>query len=70
MDPMNDVRTGAGKPQGYNIQGGYLGAMADSDGKSVTPGSPPQSDRVTARLFGRRIAVATLRWTLGAAERT
>jgi NAD(P)H dehydrogenase (quinone) len=70
MDPMNDVRTGAGKPEGYNIQGGYLGAMSDSDGKAVTPNSPPQTDRLTARLFGRRIAAATLRWTLGAADRT
>ena len=62
MDPMNDVRTGKGKPESYNIQGGYLGGMADSDGDAVTADSPPEADRVTARLFGRRIAVATRRW--------
>ena len=65
MDPMTDVRTGAGKPEGYNIQGAYAGAMGDSDGKAVTPHSPPPSDRVTARLFGRRVARATRRWTAG-----
>lgn len=62
MDPMNDVRTGQGKPEGFNIQGGYLGCMADSDGKAVTADSPPETDRLTARLFGRRIAAATRRW--------
>ncbi len=69
MDPMNDVRTGKGKPEGYNIQGGYLGAMADSDGQALHPGSPPETDRLTARLFGRRIAVATRRWVAGRDER-
>jgi multimeric flavodoxin WrbA len=67
MDPMKDLRTGAGKPAGYNIQGGYLGAMADSDGGAVTPDSPPLSDRVTAEVFGRRVARATRRWQHGAA---
>ncbi len=65
MDPMNDIRTGQGKPEGYNIQGGYLGAMADSDGKAVTPASPPETDRLTARLFGHRVAAATRRWSRG-----
>ena len=68
MDPMNDVRTGQGKPEGYNIQGGYLGAMADSDGNAVTPDSPPETDRLTARLFGRRIATVTRRWVHGLVE--
>ena len=65
MDPMNDVRTGEGKPEGYNIHGGYLGAMADSDGGAVSPDSPPESHRVTAVVFGRRVARVTKRWVQG-----
>jgi multimeric flavodoxin WrbA len=65
MDPMNDVRTGEGKPAGYNSHGGYLGAMADSDGGAVTPDSPPEPHRVTAEVFGRRVARATMRWVRG-----
>lgn len=69
MDPMKDVRTGEGKPEGYNIHGGYLGAMADSDGGEISPDSPPEPHRATAEVFGRRVAQATRRWVRGGPER-
>ena len=40
--------------------------MADSDGKGVTAELPPASDRLTAQMFGARVARAALRWKLGA----
>ncbi|MFO1056511.1 MAG: flavodoxin family protein [Dongiaceae bacterium] len=67
VDPLNDQRSGVGKPAGYNRHGGYLGAMADSAGDAPGPDSPPGSDRATAERHGRRIALAALRWRRGAA---
>jgi len=67
IDPMKDVRTGRGKPPGYNQWDSYIGLMATAEGDDVTPAAPPEADRETARLFGRRIAVATRRWMLGGA---
>ena len=66
MDSLNDKRMGEGKPEGYNLQGSFLGTMADSDGGDVTHASPPESDRVTARCFGERVARCALRWKAGA----
>jgi multimeric flavodoxin WrbA len=67
IDAMKDVRTGQGKPVGYNQWDSYLGMMATAPGDDVTPDSPPEADRETARLFGRRIAVATRCWRRGKA---
>lgn len=53
---------GAGKPDGYNVWDSYMGMMATTPGDDVTPDSPPATDRETARMFGRRVAAATLRW--------
>jgi len=65
MDYMEDVRTGRGKPEGYNRHGSGMGLMADAEGDTVTETSPPATDRMTARLFGKRIACATRRWVRG-----
>lgn len=67
IDPLNDVRTGHGKPEGYNQWDSYMGMMATAPGDDVTPESPPEADRETARLFGRRVAAATQRWMEGKA---
>ncbi len=66
MDSLNDKRIGEGKPEGYNLHGSFLGIMTDSDGGDVTPDSPPESDRVTARCFGERVARCVLRRKAGA----
>ena len=55
----------AGKPDGYNVWDSYMGMMATTPGGDVTPDSPPATDRETARMFGRRVAAATLRWKCG-----
>lgn len=68
MDAMNDVRTGAGKPEGYNARGAYQGAMADACAGTATTTSPSQTDRITARLFGARVARTAARWRNGAAQ--
>jgi NAD(P)H dehydrogenase (quinone) len=57
MDPMKDRASASRRPQNYNRQGGYLGAMADADGGAVGPTSPPTSDRETAECLGRRVAM-------------
>ena len=53
---------GEGEPDGYNVWDSYMGMMATTPGDDVTPDSPPATDRETARMFGRRVAAATLRW--------
>jgi multimeric flavodoxin WrbA len=68
-DPMQDVRTGAGKPPGYNRHGGYLGAMSDAVGAELGPHSPPPEDRATAEFLGRRVAALACRWDRGRVER-
>lgn len=68
LDPMKDVRTGFGKPEGYNSHGAYLGAMADSNSTAVTSQSPPLSHRQTAHALGKRVAMAATRWKLGEAK--
>lgn len=54
----------AGDDRNLNRLGAWLGAMAQSDnaGPDVTP---PQADRLTHEVFGKRVAEVTLRW-LGA----
>ncbi|MFK7962102.1 MAG: flavodoxin family protein [Phycisphaerales bacterium] len=48
-------------PEAINRMGSFLGVMAQSD--SVAPEiSPPSGDRETARRFGRRMALAAIRW--------
>lgn len=62
MDPMKDKASKARRPEGYNRQGGFIGAMADADGDELGPHSPPASDRATAELFGRRLAELSTAW--------
>jgi multimeric flavodoxin WrbA len=58
MDYMKDVRTGHGKPTGYNRHGSGMGLMADAVGEVLDETSPPRADCDTAVLFGSRIARA------------
>jgi NAD(P)H dehydrogenase (quinone) len=62
VDPMKDPASASRRPQDYNRQGGYIGAMADADGGVVGPDSPPASDRTTAECLGRRVAMLALTW--------
>ncbi len=64
MDPMKDRASASRRPQHYNRQGGYIGAMADADGDAVGPASPPASDRATAECLGRRVAMFATTWHL------
>jgi NAD(P)H dehydrogenase (quinone) len=62
MDPMKDRASAPRRPQQYNRQGGYIGAMADADGGAVGPASPPISDRETAECLGRRVGTFAATW--------
>jgi multimeric flavodoxin WrbA len=64
MDPMKDRASASRRPQHYNRQGGYIGAMADADGGAVGPASPPASDRATAECLGQRVAILAASWRL------
>ncbi len=48
-----------------NRLGSWSGMMAQSDGDKGPADAPPESDRVTAQLFGARVARAALRWSRG-----
>lgn len=43
----------------------FLGLMAQSNSDQGADRAPPESDRRTGELFGRRIALITRRWTTG-----
>ena len=43
----------------------FLGLMAQSNSDQGPDRAPPESDRRTGELFGRRIALITRRWTTG-----
>lgn len=51
---------------GINRMGAWLGLMAQSD-NAPPDQTPPESDRRTAELFGKRVAEATVRWVRGKA---
>ncbi|HXV23073.1 MAG TPA: flavodoxin family protein [Alphaproteobacteria bacterium] len=68
MDPMKDKAAAGRRPEGYNRQGGYIGAMADADGDALGPNSPPRQDRATAECLGRRMAELSKLWTCIAAR--
>jgi multimeric flavodoxin WrbA len=51
-----------------NRLGGYLGPMSQSANAPAGPGNPPEGDIETARLYGRRMALAALRWGRGLIE--
>ena len=62
VDPLKDHASAPRRPQDYNRQGGYIGAMADADGGVVSATSPPASDRKTAECLGRRVAMLAAIW--------
>lgn len=54
-----------GKTEQVNRLGSSSGLMAQSFTQKPDADSPNAGDRLTAELFGKRIANATLRWTKG-----
>jgi len=57
-----------GEGREINRAGSFLGAMAQSPGADHAV-EPPEDDLQTARLLGRRVAEAALRWRSGAQSR-
>jgi len=49
---------------GVNRMGAWLGLMTQSD-NAPPDKAPPEADRRTAELFGKRVAEATARWVRG-----
>jgi NAD(P)H dehydrogenase (quinone) len=45
--------------------GGFSGLLSQADNASPEI-TPPQGDRETARLYGKRLAEAAIRWVRGA----
>ncbi|MHB8574305.1 MAG: flavodoxin family protein [Dehalococcoidia bacterium] len=54
--------TSQGSPDDVNRLGSFLGLMAQSNGDQGPDDTPPESDRITAEQFGRRIAAVARRW--------
>ena len=55
----------SGEGDDLNRMSAWLGAMAQASGESPEV-TPPESDRRTAELYGRRVADAAVRWRHGA----
>ena len=55
-----------GSPEDANRIGSYLGLMTQSNSDESAETAPPKSDRMTAELFGKRVAEAAKRWSGGA----
>jgi multimeric flavodoxin WrbA len=55
-----------GSADDINRVGSFLGLMTQSNADQGPDLAPPQSDRRTAELFGRRVAEVALRWRSGA----
>jgi multimeric flavodoxin WrbA/ketosteroid isomerase-like protein len=53
----------AGSAEDRNRLASFLGLMTQSNSDQGPAEAPPASDRETARWFGKRIALATRRWT-------
>ena len=57
--------TSTASPEDLNRLGGFLGALAQSDGDAGPDAAPPRSDLATAEELGRRVATVTRQWVLG-----
>jgi multimeric flavodoxin WrbA len=55
-----------GSADDINRVGSFLGLMTQSNADQGPDLAPPQSDRRTAELFGRRVAEVAQRWRSGA----
>ncbi|MBL8566526.1 MAG: flavodoxin family protein [Hyphomicrobiaceae bacterium] len=55
-----------GSTEDINRVGSFLGLMTQANADQPPELAPPESDRKTAELFGKRIAEATVRWKRGA----
>ncbi|MGQ3674210.1 flavodoxin family protein [Xanthobacter sp. TB0139] len=62
--PGNNSSTGS--INDINRLGGFSGAFAQSNVDQGSEVVPPEADRRTAALLGKRVAEAALRWTRGA----
>lgn len=51
-----------GTDEDFNRMGGWIGAMAQSNGDQSTELAPPLGDRATAERYGARIAQVTRQW--------
>jgi NAD(P)H dehydrogenase (quinone) len=58
-------QTSTGSPDEPNRLGAFLGLMAQSNSDQGPDEAPPESDRLTAELFGRRLSEAAHRWAWG-----
>ncbi|MGE4372724.1 MAG: flavodoxin family protein [Xanthobacter sp.] len=56
----------AGSVNDINRLGGFSGAFAQSNVDQGSEVVPPEADRRTATLLGKRVAEAAVRWTRGA----
>lgn len=54
----------AGDPKGVNRLGSWLGTMTQSD-NAPPDVTPPEGDRRSAEMLGKRVAEAAIRWTGG-----
>lgn len=54
-----------GAEKDINRLGSFLGAMSQSNMDGSTEVAPPASDRATAALLGRRVALTARQWTCG-----
>lgn len=61
--PGNNSSTGSNED--LNRLGGFLGAMAQSNGDQGAEVAPPSADHRTARELGKRVAQAAERWNAG-----
>ena len=63
---MPGNNSSAGSPEDINRVGSYLGLMTQANADQGPDVAPPQSDRQTAEVFGRRVAETAARWKAGA----
>jgi multimeric flavodoxin WrbA len=64
MNESTGSELGSGHPECVNRVGSYLGVMAQSDHGSPKE-YPPEGDRQTAFLLGKRVATSLVRWMRG-----
>lgn len=64
MLPGNNTSTAS--PDDINRVGAFLGLMTQANADQGPDVAPPESDRRTAELFGRRVAETAIRWRNGA----
>ena len=62
---MPGYNTSKGSPNDVNRVGSFLGLMTQANADEGPDVAPPQSDRATAELFGKRVAEVAVRWKNG-----